>query len=109
MGNQRILDASPVARSIIDFMDKNPIGYSGNLKNLLSQLQIYRSSSYNWVNSPKGLADNLKRYAPSLRSVGIDVHFDPVRKNDGFHIIIENFKKSELGELSEHQIKNISK
>ena len=109
LGNQRILDESPVARSIIDYLGKNPAGYSGNLKNLLSQLQIYRSSSYNWVNSPKGLADNLKRYAPSLRSVGIDVHFDPVRKNDGFHVIIENFKKSELGELSEHQIKNISK
>ena len=33
LGSQRILDESPVSRSLIDYLNQNPRGYSGTLKN----------------------------------------------------------------------------
>jgi hypothetical protein len=47
-------------------------GTVGDLYRELSSLPLDRS---NWPRSPKGLADQLKRLAPALRSQGVDVAF----------------------------------
>ena len=89
---------------MIDYLNQNPRGYSGTLKKLLGKLDYYRSNRSSWVDSPRGLSEALKRQAPALRTVGIDVKFDPHRKIDGYHVQIFKLSKNEHHEHHEHYL-----
>jgi hypothetical protein len=81
------LDASPVASAVLALMDDTP-RWSGPAKALLVELTRHRQDTEAWPRSPRGLGDALRRAVPALRLLDISVHFDPVRRRDGYHITV---------------------
>lgn len=65
------IDASPVASALVRFMDGRD-QWTGSAVTLLSLLSD-GSTNPAWPRSAKGLIGALRRLAPALRSVGIDV------------------------------------
>lgn len=65
------VDASPVASALVRFMDTRD-QWTGSSVDLLSLLSD-GSASPAWPKSAKGLVGTLRRLAPALRSVGIEV------------------------------------
>jgi hypothetical protein len=68
------LAASPVAETIITFMEERP-NWEGTAGNLLDELTALigetKAKAKDWPKTPRGLAGHLKRIAPNLRGVGI--------------------------------------
>jgi hypothetical protein len=104
LGNQKdandlTLEASPVAHALRDFMGTRPEPWVGTATDLLAELdgmtseQVRRQKS--WPGSGRTLSNALRRLAPNLRAVGVDVTFDE-RKHGGRRIIrIEQHTHSE--------------
>ncbi len=92
------LESSPVACAVLAFVDRNPGGFSGSLKTLLSTLADYRQDTETWPRSGKGLADALRRNAPALRLAGVKVAFDPVRRMDGYHVGLKRMNMAHGGD-----------
>ncbi|HRY14343.1 MAG TPA: hypothetical protein P5330_00540 [Candidatus Competibacteraceae bacterium] len=80
------LDSSPVAGALQGFIEKNPQGFAGTVKDLKARLEDFRTDGEGWPMSAKGLGDSLRRLAPALKLVGIRVAFDPARRMDGIHV-----------------------
>jgi hypothetical protein len=69
-GVHRTLDGSPVGAALMSFLQTTPNGWSGNLVELLGKLEQFRPHGEAWPKSAKGLGDQLRRIAPSLRLIG---------------------------------------
>ena len=80
------IESSPAILSIVKIASKSP--YHGTYSKLLERLKYNYPSPY-LPKSPKGLADLLKRQAPALRRIGIDIIHHNKRKNDGYYVSIE--------------------
>lgn len=85
----RSLDASPAAMAVQEMMC-NRKEWEGTVKALKSSLEEYhRQDSEGWPRSIKGMGDVLRRMAPALRGVGINVEFLG-RQRDGWHVRISS-------------------
>ncbi|QBR40564.1 hypothetical protein EHF36_07935 [Kerstersia gyiorum] len=69
----RVLDGSPVASAILDWVGANPLGREQPVKAWMHDLEHYRPlGAEAWPKSPKGLGDAMRRSAPALRQMGIE-------------------------------------
>lgn len=84
-----IVESSPVAKAIIQFMENHPEKWEGLTKDLLVELQKYDvfSKAKTTPKTPNRLSGQLKRIAPSLRVQGLDIQ-QPPRQKDGSHVIL---------------------
>ncbi len=94
-GIQRSIHESGPGSSLMEWLAVNPDGYSGNLKGLLDHLERYRHRGEHFPASPGALSNSLKRLAGSLREFGIEITFDPVRKNNGYQVQIRRTEEYE--------------
>lgn len=68
----RVLDASPVATAVVDWIEASPHGMTAPVKDILHRLEQFKPhGSDSWPRSAKGLGDALRRAAPALRQMGI--------------------------------------
>lgn len=74
-GNDRVINAHPVAIAIIEwFTQQQQASVSDNVKNLMQQIEPYRPAYANdWPRSPKAFGDALRRASPALRQHDITV------------------------------------
>ena len=99
--HESALEASPVAGALRTWFDRRDgVLYKGMAKELLVELESFafpkpdpgkpeRKKPRGWPKSSVGLSKALRRVAPNLRAVGIDVQFDTEgRGNDKRRIII---------------------
>ena len=99
----RTLESSPTAMGLIEYMEQHSGGCEGTIKQLLDNLEDYKSAKeVNWIKSAKGLGDMLRRLKPALRQSGIDVFTNPDKKRDGFHVLITRIETEEE-EVCEHR------
>ncbi len=71
-GVHRTLDASPVAVACLSWLDLNPQGHDGTVKELFETVTKFKPDGEAWPKSAKGFADSLRRITPSLRLIGIN-------------------------------------
>jgi hypothetical protein len=76
---ETVLEASPVATAVRALMDKRPGPWTGTVSELLEALELRADErtkkSDAWPHSPRGLSGRLRRAAPALRRIGVDVAF----------------------------------
>jgi hypothetical protein len=95
------LELWPVFHHLLGVLGKNN-EYRGTVGQLLERLNSNRkdkgrSESRDWPGTPKGLAIELRRYAPSLRRVGVEIEW-PGRINTGTKVVIHaNFDAGKEG------------
>ncbi|WP_288129611.1 hypothetical protein [Accumulibacter sp.] len=89
---RRTVDSNPVAVACMEFIHKGG-SYTGTVKGLLEKLTMItfgmERGDY-WPKSPRGLGDSLRRVAPALRQIGIQVSVDAKPKRDGVHCELRN-------------------
>lgn len=69
----RVLDASPVATAVLEWVSTNPQGTVAPVKSILKTLEEFKPVGTDaWPRSAKGLGDALRRAAPALRQMGIE-------------------------------------
>jgi hypothetical protein len=83
----KALEGSPVAQTIRAFIDAR-ITWSGTMGDLYDQLSVLHTSPSAWPKSPRGLGDQLRVIAPAMAMLGFRIEFDPIRKNDGYHVLL---------------------
>ncbi|MFH1108588.1 MAG: hypothetical protein V1790_05240 [Planctomycetota bacterium] len=99
--HESALEASPIADVLRRWFDRRDgVSYRGMAKELLAELGSFafpkpdpgtpeRKQPKGWPKSSVGLSKALRRVAPNLRAVGIDVQFDTEgRGNDKRRIIV---------------------
>jgi hypothetical protein len=96
------LEHSPIIMALIDYVAEEP--YSGSFQKLhvvLTSKQRAKGSLLPsvWPKSPKGLSEALKRQQPALKELGIEVTFDAVRKNDGYHVSIDKITSASADDI----------
>ena len=93
--NQRMtlekgLESCPIYPALVSLLDIQQLGFSGTYQTLLSRINQYRDHDIKgWPQSSKALATTLKRQAPALRKVGIDIHFEAQRRQEGYYLSIQ--------------------
>ncbi|WP_206743982.1 hypothetical protein, partial [Acidithiobacillus caldus] len=81
--------------------------YEGTVKGLLELLGEKRPDLERedyWPRSPKGLGDALRRYAPALRQLGIEVHVEQKPRRDGVHCTIGSVCSGETAGEQVHEV-----
>jgi hypothetical protein len=93
----RGLDASPVASAVRELAEASlgSLVFDDTMKRLLEKLSPYRESIEAWPKSPRGLGDALRRQAPALQTIGIDVQIGKA-KRDGVPVTIRKREHCEL-------------
>jgi hypothetical protein len=81
----RGVESSPVASTLLEYM-RNNSSYAGSVGGLANKLAQIRTESDAWPRSVRGVADAIRRAAPGLQSAGLAIHWDEVRRMDGYHI-----------------------
>lgn len=84
---RRTVDSNPVSVACMEFVEKGH-AYAGTVKGLLEKLNNFSMSMERgdyWPRSPRGLGDSLRRVAPALRQIGIQVSVDAKPRRDGVH------------------------
>ena len=85
------LDSAPAALAVMEMMkDKyTPNQWGGTLKELKGKLEdkCYHQEGEGWPKSPRGLGGILRRMAPALRELGVNIDFTG-RQRDGCHLSI---------------------
>ncbi|KFB69278.1 PriCT-2 domain-containing protein [Candidatus Accumulibacter vicinus] len=84
---RRTVDSNPVSVACMEFVEKGK-SYSGTVKGLLTELNAFSMSMERgdyWPKSPRGLGDSLRRIAPALRQLGIQVSVETKPRRDGVH------------------------
>lgn len=81
------LESSPVACAVLNLMETTS-RWTGPVNALLNRLALHRQDKETWPRSPRGLGDALRRNAPALRLLDIQVYFDVVRHRDGYHVTL---------------------
>ena len=84
----RILDSSPLGELLPEFIEARGNHFTGTHKLLLDSFRQCAPDPKKLPASPKSLADDLRRLAPSLLETGILVEQDAQRRMDGFHVTI---------------------
>jgi hypothetical protein len=96
------LEASPVARAILDLAKESPADIQATATELLERLQARfgdQKPPQGWPKAPHTFAGELRRVGPDLRAVGIDVSFER-RGRDGRRIIEVRFDQA--AQVEEH-------
>jgi hypothetical protein len=79
--------------------------YNGTIKQLKAILDgDFHQQGEGWPRSPKGLSEALRRTAPALREIGIDIEFLG-HQRDGAHISI---RRSLLSENNGHKAHTVT-
>jgi hypothetical protein len=100
---RRSLESSPVAMAVQELINTRN-EYSGTIKQLKATLdEDFRQQGEGWPRSPKGLSEALRRTAPALREIGIDIEFLG-HQRDGAHISIRRFLSSENNDHNRHTV-----
>ena len=100
---RRSLESSPVAMAVQELTNFRS-EYTGTIKQLKATLdESYHQQGEGWPRSPKGLSEALRRTAPALREIGIDVEFLG-HQRDGAHISIKRFLLSENNDHKDHTV-----
>lgn len=87
---ERGLESLSIYPAIQSLLDSQKLGFSGTYQELLNRLGRYRDGDANgWPKNPKSLSTMLKRQAPALRRVGIEISFDEQRRQEGFYVFIQ--------------------
>jgi hypothetical protein len=110
--NELALEANPVSPLLFKLLDKNLLSWAGKASELLEQLNGMATDAtrreHGWPKTAHGLSGILRRLAPNLRAVGIDVHFerDPSSsRTRTIHIESTGAEVSEASEASSHDDK----
>jgi hypothetical protein len=78
-GNERTLEASPIAAQVIALSEANQNGWNGTAEALLDHLRQRvderTTKSRSFPKTPRGLRAALNRIRPNLRAVGVSVTF----------------------------------
>lgn len=100
----RGLDASPVAAAVRALAEAagGRLIFEGTMKRLLDRLKDLRNDAEAWPKSPRGLGDALRRQAPALAEVGIDVKIGKAGR-DGVPVTIRKREPREHCELRERR------
>jgi hypothetical protein len=84
---RRTIDSSPVAVECLKFVAQGGT-HTGTVKDLLEKLNGLHTTllehKENWPRSPRGLADILRRVAPSMRLLGVHLSVND-KHRDGVH------------------------
>ena len=84
---RRTIESSPVAVECLKFVEQGGI-HMGTVKDLFEKLNGLRSALLehreNWPRSPRGLAEILRRVAPSMRLLGVNLAVND-KHRDGVH------------------------
>lgn len=84
--NETALEASPIAQAIQKLME-HLTAWKGTASELLvalaNQVDEQTKRGKTWAQTPKGLSSILRRLAPNLRAIGINVTFAEERTNRG--------------------------
>jgi hypothetical protein len=84
----RSIDTSPAALAVLDMMEKRE-KWSGTVKQLKAELDDYHKQyGEGWPQSPRGLADILRRMSPAMKESGVEVDFS-ARRRDGVHVTLK--------------------
>lgn len=87
---RRSLESSPVAMAVQELANDRK-EYNGTIKQLKATLdESYHQQGEGWPKSPRGLSEALRRTAPALREIGIEIEFLG-HQRDGAHISIKRF------------------
>lgn len=72
----RTIDASPVAAALVDWFDsRGRRSISDTAKNLFLEIDRFKPQGAEaWPRSPKGFSDAIRRAAPALRQMGIEIN-----------------------------------
>ena len=77
-GNELALESSPIGKAIMDYMATTSY-WTGTAGDLLTELEQHADDRVKhqkgWPHSSRALSGILKRLAPNLRAVGVDVQF----------------------------------
>lgn len=91
---RRTIDSSAVAVQCLKLIEKG-LQHQGTVKSLLEKLnsirENYGEKDY-WPHHPRGLADQLRRIAPSLRLLGVFLSVENKPKRDGVHCILKKIE-----------------
>ena len=105
---RRSLESSPVAMAVqelVNVRDK----FHGTIKQLKATLdEEFHQKGEGWPRSPKGLSEALKRTAPALREIGIDIEFLG-HERDGTHISVRCILDSENNDHNRHIVTDSGK
>jgi hypothetical protein len=91
--NALAIEASPIGAAVLGLMD-GVAEWHGTSKELLIELASDRHSDlemrrrHDWPRTPHKLANTLRRLAPNLRKLGIEVTFQDERTNRGRVIVL---------------------
>lgn len=97
---RRTIDSSPVAVQCLKFIE---LGHShqGTVKDLLMKLNDMRGTALEekdfWPRTPRGLGDILRRVAPGMRLLGVQLSVANKPKRDGVHCTLR--KISDVADL----------
>jgi hypothetical protein len=93
---QRVIDASPVAAAIVNFIQRGNT-FNGTVGQLLEQLssvrQAHESSEF-WPKSARGLGDAIRRYSPALSQIGILAEVESQSRRDGVHCQVRKLENA---------------
>ena len=82
------LDSSPAALAVQEFVKSGTNDWKGTMKQLKAILDAsHHQEGEGWPKSPRGLGETLRRMAPALRELGVEIEFRG-RRNDGVHVHI---------------------
>jgi len=89
---RRSIDSNLVAQTCIELVTQH-YHHKGTVKSCLDRLKRLLPDQYDisdhWPKSPKGLADSLRRIAPSMRLIGVYVSVEGKPRRDGYYCTIE--------------------
>jgi hypothetical protein len=85
---RRTIDSSAVAVECLKLVESGQ-SFQGTVKKLLEKLNSARPSPVEgkdyWPKTPRGLADQLRRIAPSMRLLGVHLSVENKPRRDGVH------------------------
>ena len=100
---RRSLESSPVAMAVQELLNTRS-SFEGTIKQLKATLdEDFHQKGEGWPRSPKGLSEALKRAAPALREIGIEIEFLGHRR-DGSYISILPIIVSENNDHKDHTV-----
>jgi hypothetical protein len=102
------IEASPVGEGILGFVDDRDF-WEGTARDLLAELENHycpeqTKNRRDWPKNPQALGKALRRIAPNLRQIGIDVRFDRAGGRGRRRLITlekSRILPSDMSELSE--------
>jgi hypothetical protein len=87
---EETLETSPAVMAVVKLVQREGM-FEGTIKSLFDAIQP--DSTDNWVKTYRGLSEKIRMFIPALKAIGIQVWFDPVRRMDGYHVMIKDVGK----------------